>query len=165
VRVVAEAFGGLVAGESDLSGENGGGLVGTAMDEKVAQPVGDLLHLHGVAVAQLWVLFDELEVAGVGLRIGGGLIAEGEEDRAELFDRLARASCGWGVVGLTGCGDRVEQFLLVGENDLLLVAEMAEERRAADFGALGDVADRDAVEAPREEEVPGGLDDDARATR
>jgi hypothetical protein len=41
----------------------------------------------------------------------------------------------------------------------LLVAEVAEERGAADLGALGDVADRDAVEATREEQFLGGLDD------
>ena len=41
----------------------------------------------------------------------------------------------------------LEQFLLFGENDLLLVAEVAEERGAADFGALGDVPDRDVNDA------------------
>src|SRR5580704_7309640 len=65
--VVAEAFGGLVAGEGDLRGEAGGGLVGSAADEEVAQRVRDLLHLHGIAGAQLWVLLDELKVAGVVL--------------------------------------------------------------------------------------------------
>ena len=159
VGVVAEAFGGLVAGEGDLCREDGGGLVGSAVDEKVAQLVGDLLHLRGVAGAQLWVLLDELEVAGVGLWVGGCLSAEGEEDRAELFDSLGRAPRGGCVVCLAGCGDRLEQFLLFGENDLLLVAEVAEERGAADFGALGDVADRDVVEAAGEEQLPGGLDD------
>jgi len=96
---------------------------------------------------------------GVGLWVGGCLGAEGEEDRAKLLDGLGRASRGGGVVCLAGCGDGLEQFLLLGENDLLLVAEMAEERGAADFGALGDVADRDVVEAPREEELLSGLDD------
>jgi len=101
------------------------------------------------------VLLDELEVAGVGLGVDGCLGAEGEDDRAELFDGLGRASRGGGAVCLPGCGDRVEQLLLVGEDDLLLVAEVAEERGAADFGAFGDVADRDAVEAPLEEQLPG----------
>ena len=129
------------------------------MDEELAQLVGDLLRLHRVAGAQLRVLLDELEVAGVVLGVGGRLGAEGQDDRAELFECLGRVSRGGGAVGLAGCGDRVEQFLLFGEDDLLLVAEVAEEGGAADFGALGDVADRDAVEAPLEEQLPGGLDD------
>src|SRR6202042_3401437 len=89
----------------------------------------------------------------------GWLGAEGEGDRAELFECLGRVSRGGGAVGLPGCGDRVEQFLLFGEDDLLLVAEVAEEGGAADFGALGDVADRDAVEAALEEQLPGRLND------
>src|ERR1019366_501847 len=101
----------------------------------------------------------EREGAGVGLGADGCLGAEGEDDRAELFDGLGRASRGGGAVCLPGCGDRVEKVLLVGEDDLLLVAEVAEERGAADFGALGDVAARDAVEAPLEEQLPGGVDD------
>ena len=128
------------------------------MDEELAQLVGDLLHLHRVAGAQFRVLLDELEVTGVVLGVGGALGAEGEEDRAELFDGLGRVSRGGGAVCLPGCGGRVEQFLLFGD-DLLLVAEVAEERGAADFGALGDVADRDAVEAPLEEQLSGGVDD------
>src|ERR1700734_2993744 len=76
--VVAEAFGGLVAGEGDLRGEAGGGFVGSAVDEEVAELVGDLLHLHRVAGAQFRVLLDELEVAGGGLGGGGWLGAGGE---------------------------------------------------------------------------------------
>ena len=110
--VVAEAFGGLVAGEGDLCCEDGGGLVGTPVDEEAAELVGDLLRLDGVAVAQFRVLLDELEVAGVGLWVGGCLGAEGEEDRAKLLDGLGRASRGGGVVCLAGCGDGLEQFLL-----------------------------------------------------
>jgi hypothetical protein len=158
-RVTAETFGGLVAGEGDLSCEDGDGLVAPAVDEKVAQFVGDLLHLHGVTVAQLRMLFNELVVAGVGLGVGGCLGAEGENDRAELFDSHGRVLRGSRVDCLTGRGDRLEQFLLLGENDLLVVTKVAEERGAADFGALGDVADRDVVEAAREEELLGGLDD------
>src|ERR1700734_2044391 len=157
--VVAEAFGGLEAGDGDLRGEAGGGLAGSAVDEELAQLVGDLLRLHRVAGAQLRVLLDELEVAGVVLGVGGRLGAEGQDDRAELFEGLGRVSRGGGAVGLPGCRDRVEQFLLFGENDLLLVAEVAEEGGTADFGALGDVADRDLVEAARGEELLGGLDD------
>ena len=126
--VVTEAFGGLVAGDGDLPAGAGGGLVGSAADEEAAQLAGDLLHLHGVAGAQLRVLLDELELAGPGLGVGGRLGAAGEEDRAELFDGLGRASRGGGAVGLAGCGDRLEQFLLLGENDLLLVAEVTEGR-------------------------------------
>ena len=43
VGVVAEAFGGLVAGEGDLCREAGGGLVGSAADEKVAELVDSTL--------------------------------------------------------------------------------------------------------------------------
>jgi hypothetical protein len=60
-------------------------------------------------------------------RVGGYLGADGEDDRAELFDGLGRASRGRGVVCVAGGGDRLEQFLLSGENDFLLVAEVAEE--------------------------------------
>jgi hypothetical protein len=129
-----------------LPGEDGDGLVAPAVDEKGAQLVGDLLHLHRVTGAQLRVLVDQLEVAGVGLRVGGCLGAEGEDDGAELFDGLGCASRGGGVVCLAGRGDRLEEFLLFGKNDLLLVAEVTEERGTADFGALGDVADRDVPE-------------------
>jgi hypothetical protein len=95
VGVVAEASGGLVAGEGDLRREDGGGLVGSAVDEKVAQLVGDLLHLRGVAGAQLWVLFDELEVAGVSLWVGGCLSAEGEEEQEGLTTGWAQRRVGW----------------------------------------------------------------------
>jgi len=89
VGVVAEAFGGLVAGEGDLCCEDGSGLVGPAVDEEAAELVGDLLRLRGVAVAQFRVLLDELEVAGVGLWVGGCLGAEGEEDRARKSSSAA----------------------------------------------------------------------------
>ena len=56
VRVVAQALGGLVAGDGDLPGEEGGGPVGPAADKNTAQLLGELLHLHGVAGEQLWVL-------------------------------------------------------------------------------------------------------------
>jgi hypothetical protein len=39
--VAGEAFGGLVAGEGDLCREEGGGLVGSTMDEQVAELVRD----------------------------------------------------------------------------------------------------------------------------
>jgi hypothetical protein len=109
-----------------------------------------LLHLHHVTVSQLRMLLNQLVMAGVGLGIGGCLGAEGEDDRAELLDRLGRAPRGGTVVCLTGGGERLEQVLLSGEDDLLLVTEVAEERGAADFGPLGDVANRDVVEAARE---------------
>ena len=41
------------------------------MDEKVAQLLGDLLHLDRVTVARLRMLPDQLAVAGVGLGVGG----------------------------------------------------------------------------------------------
>jgi hypothetical protein len=105
------------------------------------------------------MLLDEPVMAGVGLGVGGCPGAEGEDDRAELFDGFGRVLRSGSVVCLAGCGDRLEQLLLLGEDDLLLVAEIAEERGAANFGALGDVADRDVVKASREEELLGGLDD------
>ena len=137
----------------------GDGLSSPSVNENVTQLAGELLQLQCVTGSQFDVLFDELEVADVARGVGGCLGAEGEDDRAELFDGLGRASRGGGAVCLPGCGDRVEQFLLFGEDDLLLVAEVAEEGGTADFGALGDVADRDAVEAALEEQLAGGLDD------
>jgi hypothetical protein len=61
--VVAETFGSLIAGDSDLPGQAGNGLVGSATDEELAQLVRDLLRLHRVAGTQLRVLLHDLEVA------------------------------------------------------------------------------------------------------
>ena len=139
-------------GESD-------GLVSSSVHEKVAQLAGELLQLQCVAGTQLRVLFDELEVADVARGVGDYLGAEGEDDRAELFDGLGDAPDRSEVVFSSGCGDRLEQLWLSAESDLLLVAEVAEERGAANFGALSDVADRDLIKAAREEELLSGLND------
>ena len=72
VRVVAEALGGLETGQGDLAGEDGGGFVGSASNKQFAQLVAELLHLHGVAVAQFRVLLDQREVARVA-RVRGVL--------------------------------------------------------------------------------------------
>ena len=50
-------------------------------------------------------------------------------------------------------------FLVLGEQDLLLVAKVAEKRGAADFSTLGDFADRDVVEAACEEQLLCDLHD------
>jgi hypothetical protein len=105
------------------------------------------------------VLADELVVAAVGLGVGGCLGAESEDDRAELVEGLGGAAGSGHVGAVVGRADRVQQFLLLGEDDLHLVAEVAEEGGAADFGAIGDVADRDIVESARQEQLLGRLDD------
>jgi hypothetical protein len=83
------AFGGRVAGEGDLTGQDGGGAVAAAVDQQFAEPVRDELHLRGVPVAQFRMLLDEFEMAGVGLGISGGLSAQVQENRPELFKRRA----------------------------------------------------------------------------
>jgi hypothetical protein len=55
----------------------------------------------------LRVLLDELEVAGVGLGVGGGLGAEGQDDRAELLDGLGRVSRGGACSLQTSCTHRL----------------------------------------------------------
>lgn len=120
---------------------NRDGLVGASVNENVTQLAGELLQLQCVTSTQLHVLLDKPEVADVVLGVGGRLGAKGEDNRAKLFDGLGHALDRSEVVFLYGCGDRLEVFLLSGENDLLLVPEMAEERGPANFGAFGDVTD------------------------
>src|SRR4051812_24717449 len=55
--------------------------------------------------------------------------------------------------------DQIQQLLLLREDDLLLVAEVAEERRAPDLGPLRDLGDRDRVEPTGCEELVRGDDD------
>lgn len=53
VRVVAESFGSLAAGQGDLCSEDGGGFVSPAMDEHLAQLVAQLLYLCSLATLQI----------------------------------------------------------------------------------------------------------------
>src|SRR5699024_55372 len=98
-------------------------------------------------------------VAAVRVGVCGGPGAEVKDDRTQLFNRLDGRVWADARVLIMSCGDGVEQFLLLGEDDLWLVAEVAKERGAADRGALGDGADRHAVRAVRREQLSGSADD------
>jgi len=60
---------------------------------------------------------------------------------------------------LRGLVDGLFGVLRIGEQDLLLVPEVAEEGRASHLGPLGDVRDADGVEAPLVEELQRRLAD------
>ncbi|MEC3993233.1 hypothetical protein VSR01_06620 [Actinacidiphila sp. DG2A-62] len=141
-----------------MAGEDRGRFVGSASDEQFAQLLPELPHLRGVAVAQFRVLLDQRVVAGVARGIGGRPGTQGEQDRAQLLDGLGDTARRRGVVRLVrlaGRGDQAEQLLLPGEDDLLLVAEVAKERGASDLGAFVDAVRRLAPDVPVDVIDPG----------
>jgi len=68
-RVVAKRLSGLETSQGDLRRKVGGGLVGSAVGENLTQLLTHLLHLCGFPALQIWVLFDDLKVTDVALRI------------------------------------------------------------------------------------------------
>src|SRR5690606_20708928 len=53
----------------------------------------------------------------------------------------------------------IEQHLVVGEDDVLLAAELAEEGRTRDAGGAGDLLDGGLIESLRGEQIQRGRDD------
>ena len=98
------------------------------------------------------MLLEQLVVPLVGVAVLGRLVAQGQHERAQLFDGLGGGPRRSGAAVPLGRRDRVEHGLLLREHDLRLVTEVAEEGGAAHVGACRDVGHRDVAEPAGGEE-------------
>lgn len=157
--ITGRGFADVEAGQSHFGGLSGDGRLGAPGQELIGESVGIVALLDQAAGVQLGVLVDESLVHLVGLGVGGYVLDEAEDDGPNAgqgigkrgSDRLVLHPCTTRCLGGLGPG--------VSEEDLLLVSEIAEESRAANFGTLGYVRDTHLVEAALAEELKGGSPD------
>ncbi len=123
------------------------------------QQAGVVPDLAGVTVGELRVPLDQLVVERVVVGTAGDLGAELGHQAPGRGQRLPEVPQRFGGRVLPWLSQDPHHLALRGEDDLLLVAEVAEERGAAGLGAPGDLVDGDLVEAALDEERERGLDD------